>query len=249
MRLFAALACGVLLPCTLAASPQNAAPTPPAGVATPCGVFALLRAAPPRYEERTIYETIAAHVGFTDGHQEHATFPYPWVFGDERGDPWSKATAYVKDDAYPLRMPPRGADTSSYPPLIRSVLAHMNGSGDGTLPNCTAYAAPTTWPDAAGMDFVDDSAPDSPVEILDPRNYYVGCVAFRNRSTRTLAVVHFILTNVDAAGRSRPAEKIDRFGSFAPGVLIEAPPRGMSWARTSNNMLRNCRWNYPWSPE
>jgi hypothetical protein len=249
MRLRAAAAALALLPCLLAASPDVPAPSPAPGVTTPCGAVDFNRAGPPRTEGKSVLETIAARFTFADHHYESAVFPYPWVYGDaELTDPWSITNQRRGDFHFAMRMPPRGTDTSAYPPLIRYLLAHTNAAGYGHLPNCPAYGPPTTWPDAQGMDFVDDSAADSPVELLDPRNYALGCVSFRNRTQRTLAIVHFTLTNVDADGRAQKPERIDRFGSFAPGVPIEGIPRGMDWGRTSNNMLRNCRWNYPWTP-
>ncbi len=244
-----AAAVGVLL-LSIAAAPADPVPAQVSGTTTPCGTYELGRAAPPRHEGNITYETIEVTFAFADGHHELAVFPYPWVYNDRSDrNPFARANAPGSVDVFPLRMPPKGADTSAYQPAMRFLLAHMTSGGYGTLPNCPAYGSPTTWPDAAGIHFVDASAPDSPVEIIDPRDYALGCIAFRNRSARTLSVVHFTLTQVDIAGRSKPPDRLDRFGSFAPGVLIAGIPRGMSWGRTSNNMLRNCRWNFSWSPD
>jgi hypothetical protein len=247
VRLAAIGAC-LFFPILTAASPPALASDAFAGMSTPCGALDFRPIRAPRHVGSTIEETIAVPLTFADGHSEIAIFPYVWVYRDgERTDPWSNTNLRQRDFAVALQLPPRGTDTSAFPALIRFVLDHTDRNGYARMPNCPRSGPPWRWPDAAGMTFIDDSPADSPVEILDPRLYEIGCIGFRNRTAQSLTIVHFTLTNVDAAGQAQPAERIDRFGSFAPGVLIEGMPRGMSWGRSSNNMLRNCRWNYPWT--
>jgi hypothetical protein len=237
--------------------PNQAVGRPPAAAASDagqrgaCGAVAFYAVRAPVLAGRTIEETLAVLVHFADGHDETATWPYPWTYRDgDQNDPWSGTNQRGRSVPFPgVQTAPRGADTSTYPPLVRFVLAHTDRNGKTNLPYCPPYGTPTRYPDPTGITFIDDAPRDSPVEIDDPRLYTIGCLGFRNRTMQTLTVVHFTLTNVDAAGREQKAEHIDRFGSFAPGVLIAGYPRGMSWGRTSNNMLRNCRWNYPWEPE
>jgi hypothetical protein len=105
---------------------------------TPCGVVDFVPVLAPRYSNGTASETVVAKVRFPDGHQEAATFPYPWIYPDgEQNDPWSNTN--LKNPNYgdvTLRFPPPGSDPSTYPPLIQYILSHTDSQGFTNLHPC-----------------------------------------------------------------------------------------------------------------
>jgi hypothetical protein len=104
---------------------------------TPCGVPEFLPTDPPRYVNGTAYEKVRARVTFRDGHTESVVFPYPWIYPNgEQTDPWSQTNLRKGDFDVMLQQPPPGADTSSYPMLLRYILAHTGPDGTTNLVDC-----------------------------------------------------------------------------------------------------------------
>jgi hypothetical protein len=104
---------------------------------TPCGAVFFKPTGPPDYRSGTAYEPIEATVTFPDGHEEHAMFPYKWVYPNgEQNDPWSSTNLRKGDFPITLQSPPPGSDPSSFSPLIQYILKHTSADGYTDLPDC-----------------------------------------------------------------------------------------------------------------
>jgi len=230
----------------------------------PCGYVDFIAAGAPRTVNGTTYERIKAIVSFADGHTETAEFPYYWVYPNgELTDPWSATNLRRADFAITMQMPPPGTDVTTFPVLIQYVLKHSDANGYtdlrpcsmrhsidealGRVPSPSPASQTATW-----TTFVDDTPRNAPVTVVEA-NLFNGsngydvsrgivreCVTFWNRSAQTVAAVRVTFTYFDAAGKLKRIEPMDRFGSFAPGAVVEGVRRGQT-SRADFEKLKNCR--------
>jgi hypothetical protein len=276
LRAVAALSALVLLPSLGTAAP-TATPAPRATptAAEPCGYVSFIPAGAPRMTNGTAYERVKAIVRFSDSHTETAEFPYPWVYPNgEQTDPWSDTNLRKPDFATPMQLPPAGTDVKTFAPVLQYVVAHTTANGYTTLRPCStgrnasgvapASPDPARIPAAAAnapmwLTFVDDTPRDAPVTIVDATMYALDpsrsivsivreCVTFWNRSARTVAAIRFAFSYFDAAGNPKTIQPLDRFGSFAPGVVVEGVRRGHAPRNVDSETLKNCR-TFLWSGE
>ncbi len=200
----------------------------PAPGAAPCGLVDFAPAAAPRYVNGTAYERLRARVTFPDGHTESAVFPYPWVYPDgERTDPWS-ATNLRAGVSTPvaLQMPPPGFDRSTLPPPLAYIVDHTDERGWTTLTSCPTTGAAASRADVTVKQKLSVD-PSALVAVLpftrmtstpSGRLHIEECIAFTNRSAKTLRHVRFRLRLRNAAGDAVAADAIDVTGTFARGA-------------------------------
>jgi hypothetical protein len=175
-----------------------------------------------------------------------------------------------------MQVPPPSMDVNTFTPLIRYVLRHTRPDGYTNLEECgqprTHAALPLGEPAAVGvrppaipvapmwLTFTDDTPPDAPVKIVDATMYTLyselggganwvrQCVTFWNRSLKTVTAIRFSFSYLDAAGALKMIQPIDRFGPFAPGVVVEGIRRGQATGRSAPESLKNCR-SFLWAGE
>jgi hypothetical protein len=97
-----------------------------------------------------------------------------------------------------------------------------------------ARIVPESGTDPLYLTFVDTSTADAPVEITGVRMYDLAharlqradhvCIAFRNRAPKTATAVQVLFTEMKA-GRVANGYYLDLKGSYAPNILIDAPPQ------------------------
>jgi hypothetical protein len=267
---FAALGALVLLPSFGATAPNDTPkPSPSTMSAVPCGYVSFIPTGAPRVVNGTMYERISVRVSFSDGHTETAEFPYSWIYPNgEQTDPWSTTNLRRNDFVTTMQLPPAGTDVKTLPPVLQYVIAHTSVNGYTDLRSCgpsreafdtpsaldRARAVATGAPAPMWLTFVDDTPRNAPVTIVDATVYALyqsgfstahtvrECVTFWNRSPQTVAAIRFAFRYFDPEGNLKTIQPLARFGSFAPGVVVEGFRRGhMATSRTEPETLRNCR--------
>lgn len=244
-------------------APGAATPTP---VPAPCGAVTFLPYGAPRVVSGTMMERIRATVAFGDGHAETATFPYLWVYPNgEQTDPWSYTN--LKNDpggAVALQLPPPGTDEKTLPPLIAYIVAHTNAAGVTSLADCrpdrpapvaarnapAGRAFPTT-PEL--LRFADESAPDSPVAILEATVSSVGapeyripgivqqCVTYENRAAKPVALVSIGFTYGFDHDKLVATRVLSSGEPLAPGAAVRGSRRDVRSLADAVSGASNCR--------
>jgi hypothetical protein len=259
-----AVAASIALPAVGAAA-QTPAPLmrPASSPAAMCGFVSLVPVGAPRVTDGTMMERIRATVTFADGHTETATFPYLWVFPNgEQTDPWS-TTNLTKDSGFSvvMQLPPPGTDQRTLPPLIASIIAHTDAAGFTNFVDCTprpALAKPLSANAPPVVRFVDESAEDSPVKILDATFAPVGagehripglvqqCVTYKNDSVRMVSDVRIRFTYLHVDSIRGPSHALGRIGPLAPGAVVHGVRREPTSLADAISDTSNCRvWAFP----
>jgi hypothetical protein len=268
-----AVAASIALP-AVGAVAQTPAPLmgPASSAAAMCGFVSFVPVGAPRVTNGTMMERIRATVTFADGHTESATFPYLWVFPNgEQTDPWSN-TNLTRDSGFSIAMqlPPPGTDQRTLPPLIASIIAHTDAAGFTGLVDCTPRAShaalakpplsekPLSANAPPVVRFVDESAEDSPVKILDATFAPVGagehripgivqqCVTYKNDSARMVSDVRIRFTYLHVDGTRGLGHALGRIGPLAPGAVVHGVRREPTSLADAVSDTSNCRvWAFP----
>lgn len=239
-----------------------AAPAPSPAPAAPCGFVTFLPVAAPRVTAGTMAERIRVTVTFSDGHTESATFPYPWVYPNgEQTDPWSYTNLKNPSLAVALQPPPPGNDVKALPPIIAYVIAHTNSAGMTNLVDCPPRAPRNApggqyQPIAAAPEllrFVDESAADSPVAILEATLSSVGapehllpgvvqqCVTYKNRASQTVTKLSIAFTYRNDHDKLLTTQTLTRAEALAPGAVVHGIRRDAGSLSDGISRASNCR--------
>lgn len=111
---------------------------------SPCGEVYLEPGSVGYRPDGTVEQQVVAKIVLRDGSVQQGLFPYPFVYPEERKNPFVYDDVLSPDKGTPVQQPPAGTDLSTAPAAVRVVLKYTNpANGRTTLPECeSASPAP-----------------------------------------------------------------------------------------------------------
>lgn len=115
----------------------------------PCGEVFLLPGRTDYKPDGTVFQHVYAKVILRNGDVELGTFPYPFVYGAEKLNPFVHDDQLTPDRGVAVQTPPPGADVRTMPAMVQFVLKYTSPTtGFSQLPDCngTATSSPSPEP-------------------------------------------------------------------------------------------------------